>query len=250
MAVISYSSDEQAGEELNGKPVYEKKPIGFENEDGLLRPYSNLFYWTFKRTDQGAEISGNSFRGFEIITFVIRGEIEHLDSRAGVWKRLAAGDFQVIRSGNGYVYDEKLLPGSSLLQIWVDPDLARTLNQSSSYIDYSSDSFPVIIEKGRSTRVFVGAESPVSMQTPGLVIREVSLAEGLHLYQSAGNSFISGFVIEGNALIKKNNLRPNYFFIAKEEEDFRIQALTDCRLFIVESPLEPGYSTYAGNYRL
>ena len=250
MAIISYSIDEQAGEQLSKSLVYERKPIGFENEDGLLRPYSNLFYWTYKRSDQGDEISGCSFRGFEILTFVLKGGVEHFDGRSGIWKKLVAGDFQVIKSGNGYITSEKILPGSSLLQLWVDPDLTKTTNQPSSYTDYTSDSFPVIIEKDRSTKVIVGNESPVNIQTPGLEIREVSLARGFHLYESAGDSFISGFVVDGNALIKKNNLRPGFFFIAKEEETFRIEALTDCRLFIVNSPLEPGYSTYAGDFRI
>ena len=250
MALMSYTSAEQAGGKFTGTGLFERKPIGFREDDGLLSPYSNIFYWSYKWTEKGTGTEGYSYNGFEILTFVLTGEIEHYDNKYRGWKKLTAGDVQVIRSGNGFIHSERLLPGSSLLQIWTDPDLEKSRQQPASYDNYSSDQFPIIIEKGRSTKIYSGPDSPVRLQTEGLVIKEVSLAEGFHLYHCSREVFVSGFVLEGDLVIRRNPLASRDFFVAKEEKDFEIKARTDCRLFMTESPLEPAYPTYAEKYSI
>ena len=45
MAVKAYTKENQANGNFNGGEILEKKPIGFPQDGGMLRPYSNLFYW-------------------------------------------------------------------------------------------------------------------------------------------------------------------------------------------------------------
>ncbi len=250
MAVISYTSAEQAGGRIGETGLFEKKPLGFREDDGLLSPYSVICYWSHIYSLKGGETGELSHKGFEILTFVLDGVIEHYDYKLKRWKSLVAGDAQVIRSGNGVIRSLRLEPGTSALQIWTDPNLEKSLNSPSSYDNYSSDRFQTIIGKGISTKVYCGPGSPVKMETEGVVIKEVSLAEGQHKYNDIGSSFVSGFVIEGSLTIKNNSLEVNDFFIAKGEAGLNITALSDSRLFIVESPLEPGYPTYAGKFVL
>lgn len=250
MALISYTSEEQSDNQLNNGTIFEKKPVGFPEDEGLLKAYSNIFYWTHMWTEKGGEIAEHSHKGFDIITFVLKGEVEHYDSKYKGWRKLTAGDVQVVRAGNGFVHSEKLLPGSSILQIWTDPNLEKSLNQPASCHDYASDRFPIIIEEGKSTKVYTGADSPLVMQATDILIKELSLAEGSHFYECSREVFVSGFILEGEVMIRKHRLNLFDFFIAKEEEGLHIRADTDCRLFIVESPLEPGYATYAENYSL
>ncbi len=250
MALMSYTSAEQAGGKFTGTGLFERKPIGFREDDGLLSPYSNIFYWTYKWTEKGTRAEEHSYRGFEIITFILTGEIEYYDNKYRVWKKLAAGDVQVLRSGNGLIHSERLLPGSSLIQIWTDPDLEKSLNQLASYDNYPSDQFHIIIEKGRSTKIYSGPDSPLRLQTEPVVIKEVSFAEGHHFYNCSKKVFVSGFVLEGDPEIRRNNLTSKDFFVAKEEEGIEIKAKTDCRLFITESPVELSYPTYAEKYRI
>lgn len=250
MAVISYTSAEQAGGRIGETELFEKKPLGFREDDGLLSPYSVICYWSHMYSLKGGETGELSYKGFEILTFVLDGVIEHYDHKLKRWKSLSAGDAQVVRSGNGVIRSVRLEPGTSVLQIWTDPDLEKSLNKPSSYENYSSDRFQTIIGKGVSTKVYCGPGSPVKMETEGVIIKEVSLAEGSHIYKDSGSSFVSGFVLEGNLTIKKNSLEANDFFIAKEEAELNITAFADTRLFIVESPLEPAYPTYAGNFVL
>ncbi len=250
MAFITYTSDEQAEVKHTDKGIFEKKPIGFREDDGLLSPYSNIFYWTYKWTGKDARSEDHSYKGFEIYTFMLTGEIEYYDNHQRLLNKLTAGDLLVLRSGKGVIHTERLLPGSSLIQIWADPDLEKLVPEPALYHDYASDQFPVLTEKGESTKIYCGPGSPVRQQTEHLVIKEVSLSEGNHFYKCSKKLFVSGFVLEGNLVIRRNTLASGDFFIAKEEESLEITAITGCRLFITESALEPSYPTHAEKYRI
>ena len=45
MSIKIYSSKEQANGNFNNGEILEKKPIGFTQDGGELKPYSNIFYW-------------------------------------------------------------------------------------------------------------------------------------------------------------------------------------------------------------
>ncbi|TVR74570.1 MAG: hypothetical protein EA408_02350 [Marinilabiliales bacterium] len=250
MAIMTYRREEQSAGMHGNLDLHERKPVGFYKDAGLLSPYSNIFYWSHMSSGSGADTGEHSHKGFEILSFVLNGEIEHYDNRYRGWKRLSAGDMQVIMAGNGYVHSERFLPASSVLQIWFDPDLEKTLNRPSSYSDFPSDRFPIRIEEGRSTKVYVGEGSGAVIHTPGVTISEISLAEGKHACNFPGNVFISGFILEGHLNLRGSDLGQYDFFIAKEEEKLEMNAKSDCRLFVVESPVDSGYPTYAGDYRM
>ena len=40
-----YNINNQAYGEFNGGDIIENKPLGFPQDRGKLKPYSNLFYW-------------------------------------------------------------------------------------------------------------------------------------------------------------------------------------------------------------
>lgn len=250
MSLIYVPRIHQANGQFNGGEILEKKPIGFPQDDGLLRPYSNLFYWAHAWTDNGSTIGEHPHKGFEIMTFILKGEIEHYDNKYKSWKRLTAGDTQIIRAGNGIIHSEKMLPGSSMFQIWVDPNLQKTMNQPASYDDYSSEKFPIIIEKGRSVKIFRGENSPLEMFAEGISIKEISLSEDVHKIDINEKTVFSAFIMEGRIVIEDREMKQDDFFIIKEQKDAEIKVLTDCRLFVIESPLKPGYKTYAELHNL
>ena len=45
MAIKIYSKEDQASGAFNGGEIVENKPLGFPQDGGELRPYSNIFYW-------------------------------------------------------------------------------------------------------------------------------------------------------------------------------------------------------------
>jgi quercetin 2,3-dioxygenase len=250
MSLIFVPRIHQANGQFNGGEILEKKPVGFPQDDGLLRPYSNLFYWAHAWTDSGSTIGEHPHKGFEIMTFVLKGEIEHYDNKYKSWKRLTAGDVQIIRAGNGIIHSEKMLPGSAMFQIWIDPNLQKTMNLPASYDDYSSERFPTIIETGRSTKIYRGENAPLEMAAEDVFIREVSLAEGSHKLDLNDKSVLSAYLMEGRIVIEEQEMKQDDFFIVKNQKDLELNVLTDCRIFILETPLDPGYKTYAELHNL
>src|SRR3972149_10894032 len=96
-----YPKDRQAKGSFNFGKILEHKPIGFPQDGGELKPYSSLFYWAHAWSEGGGLIDQHPHKGFEIMSYVLKGEIQHYDNKLNGWKRLKAGDVQVIRAGSG-----------------------------------------------------------------------------------------------------------------------------------------------------
>ncbi len=45
MEIKFYPKETQVNGNFNNGFILEKKPIGFPNENGKLKPFSNIFYW-------------------------------------------------------------------------------------------------------------------------------------------------------------------------------------------------------------
>ena len=45
MGISVYEKSDQASGSFNQGEILEKKPIGFPQDGGKLKPYSNIFYW-------------------------------------------------------------------------------------------------------------------------------------------------------------------------------------------------------------
>ena len=163
MSLIIYPQKEQATGQFAAGAIKENKPIGFPHEGGQLRPFSSLFYWAHAWSDHGGLIGEHPHQGFEIMSFVLKGEIEHYDSQIQGWKRLATGDVQIIRSGKGISHAEKFLLGAHIFQIWVDPNLKKTLTNPASYSDYKANTFPESKAKGYVIKTFMGVGGALKM---------------------------------------------------------------------------------------
>ena len=138
---------DQANGAFDGGKIMENKPIGFPQEGGLLRPYSNLFYWAHAWTPGEQSLIGeHPHQGFEIMSFVLKGSLKHYDSKLKDWKTLEEGDAQIIRAGNGITHAELVNDHSEFFQIWMDPNLEYTLSKEASYDDYKSSEFPRVKE--------------------------------------------------------------------------------------------------------
>ncbi len=45
MAINIFKKEDQVDGNFNSGEILEKKPIGFPQDNGILKPYSNIFYW-------------------------------------------------------------------------------------------------------------------------------------------------------------------------------------------------------------
>ena len=72
MALNLYPKEIQVNGNFNDGSILEKKPIGFPNENGKLKPYSNIFYWAHAWTSgKRSTIGLHPHHGFEICTFIL-----------------------------------------------------------------------------------------------------------------------------------------------------------------------------------
>ena len=123
---------EQAKGSFNGGEIRENKPLGFPQDGGDLKPYSNIFYWANAVASVESEIGLHPHRGFEIMSIILEGEIAHYDTSADKWISLKAGDVQLIRAGRGISHAELMKKNSRMFQIWFDPGLQNTLSKDNT----------------------------------------------------------------------------------------------------------------------
>ncbi len=249
MAIAIYTREEQAEGQFNGGAILEKKPIGFPQDGGTLRPYSNLFYWAHAWSDEGSTIGEHPHQGFEIMSFVLTGKIEHYDSKLNGWKTLHAGDAQIIRSGNGITHAERLHAGSSIFQIWVDPDLSQTLSVPASYDDYPAHGFPVLDEGEYDLTVFTENRIPMDMVTEDLAIFKLTGKTGEFTLLLELDMIYSVFVLKGSPGVGGQSVTEGDFFIVSGEEKLDLASALGAELFMIKSPASIPYKTYGERYR-
>ena len=249
MAITIVPKEKQANGQFNGGAIMEKKPIGFPQDGGGgVKPYSNLFYWAHAWSENGSVIGEHPHKAFEILSFVLEGDIEHYDSKLRGWKPLKKGDVQIIRAGSGISHAEKVNAKSEIFQIWFDPNLEKTILEPATYNDYSADKFPVEQQNGITVRTLKGENSPLEMDTEGVTIKEFTLTEGHHKLPLSKDSIYSVFVLNGTVLAENNLMNKGDYAIIKELESVDFSASVESKLFVIETPLSPSYRTYAEMY--
>lgn len=245
MSLLVFPKLKQVDGDYNLGDIKEKRPIGFPLDEGELKPYSTLFHWAYLRAEKDGQISEHHHKGFEICTFVLNGEIEHYDNQFKGWKKLVAGDVQIIRLGSGISHAEKLYKGTEIIQIWFDPDLSKSINREPICNNYSSVKFPIIIEKERTVIIYKGEGSPVNLTTPDIEIMEYSFSTKEHEIKIGKKRIMSAFVIEGLIYLDEKKINKSDFFIIRNQDSAILKCTSDVRLFVVFSPQKPEYKTYA-----
>lgn len=235
---------------FDGGRIQEHKPIGFPQDGGAGKQISSLFYWAHAWSDEGGLIDQHPHEGFEIMSYVLKGDIEHYDSRLQGWKPLTAGDVQVIRAGDGIVHAEKLLPASGIFQIWFDPNLAVSLGHPASYDDYPASACPVHRDGGVTRKVIMGEDGPVRMETPGITIEDQSFAAGAHTLPCDPNRVYVTCGIEGSMELNGQPVPPGASARIRGEGPVSIKAVAVARWFVIGAPAIPPYRTYAQMHRL
>ncbi|MGV3620867.1 MAG: pirin family protein [Archangium sp.] len=142
-------------------------------------------------------------RGFETVTYVLEGEVEHEDS-AGNRGYIGAGDVQWMTAGAGVVHSE--MPSSRLqqkggrmhgFQVWVNLPKKNKL-MAPRYQELKSASLPVAVSDDGLAKVKViagealGAKAVIETVTP-IVYQHWSLQPGAKVEQLLQRAF-KGFV--------------------------------------------------------
>lgn len=238
MRIISKANQGQGA--FNGGEIIENKPIGFPQDGGEVKPYSNLFYWANAIALKESTIGLHPHQGFEIMSVVLEGTIKHYDSQMDDWVELKKGDIQIIRAGKGISHAEHMTEGSRMFQIWVDPDLNKTMQQPASYSDYRSSEFKPIVNEGHTVTRIIGEGSHFALDASGLQMQqiEVQVAYSLHIPDGKQGSI---YMLDGNLAIDGTELAIDDFIIL-DPGNYHINGIG--LLFEMLCDQRPDYETY------
>ncbi len=245
MSITILPLEIQSTGQFNGGAIMENKPVVPGGNGKSFYPFSNLFYWAHAWSDNGSTIGEHPHQGFEILSFVLKGNIDHYDNMNRQWIPLKEGDVQIIRAGKGISHAERLNEGSRIFQIWFDPNLEKSMSQAASYDDYPSDSFPIKNENGITIKTFKGDNSPLKMETEGVVISELIFEAGEHKITANNKNFYLGYLLEGSIETEGKPLKEGDCYLIKDESSFALKTDKTSKVFMIELLSRPAYTTYA-----
>lgn len=155
-------------------------------------------------------------RGFETVTYIIDGEMEHEDSH-GHRGAIRSGDVQWMTAGAGVIHSE--MPSQRMLrqggrmhgfQIWVNLPRALKMTQP-RYQEYNASQLPVVEDPHRWVRIIAGEaagmRSPIETTVPATLLH-VKLANGAQTsFDIAPGSNAVVHAIGGDATVEGKTVR-------------------------------------------
>jgi redox-sensitive bicupin YhaK (pirin superfamily) len=235
-----YPFSNQAYGEFNGGDIIENKPIGFPQDGGELKPYSNIFYWAHASAKKDSVIGLHPHRGFEIMSIVIEGSIQHYDTLLKRWIPLEKGDVQLIQSGSGISHAEAMKSESKIFQIWFNPDLRKTLGEAAKYIDVKSNDLP----KNDNFTTIVGENSPIHLDSEKIQIHHIELQKGCFDMKIDKEYYYSFYLIEGELKIQQVHVQKDDFFLVEDIKSLNYEVLVNGRMLCIKSPITVSYPVY------
>ncbi len=248
MRIIPIS--QQASGNFNNGQIIENKPIGFPQEGGFVRPYGSLFYWARAEGLIDSTIGLHPHQGFEIMSFVLEGNIRHFDTKMNGWKPLKAGDVQIIRAGKGISHAEHIEKDGVIFQIWLDPNLSLTLPKEASYDDYEGKAFKQTKSGSSVITHYAGENGLMELDTPGVDIRRIKISTEPYAIDGDKKLIRSLYIIGGSGVINEKTVDQDDFIIVDNGEDILMTAHPDgMDVFAFTVLADAGYPTYAQRMR-
>jgi quercetin 2,3-dioxygenase len=203
-----------AREVREGAGVLVRRSIGGRELDHL-DPF--LLLDEFRSDDAADYIAGfpdHPHRGFETVTYMLAGSMEHRD-HAGNVGHLAPGSVQWMTAGRGIVHSEMPRQEQGLMwgfQLWVNLPAAQKMT-APRYQDIPPERIPEVTLPGASLRVIAGEAAGVRGAVGGIatdpVYLDVRLAAGgelRHPVPPGHNAFV--YVYEGAVETGEAGARP------------------------------------------
>lgn len=171
-------------------------------------------------------------RGFEAITYMFSGSIEHKDN-LGNQSTVTSGGAQRFTAGRGIEHSE--MPDSQVnshgIQLWIN--LAKDLKSiQPGYQQVDKENIPLKEIEGGRISIIVGDESPVKLQTPVRYLN-VNLSKNAVLTEAVPDDF-RGFVylLNGDLKINNENVKQREAFFFEGIEELNIEALSESQFML------------------
>ena len=251
MSIRIYPIDQQVSGQFDDGRLVEQKPIGFPGEGSAVERVGTLFYWAWFQAKEDAYLPPHPHRGFEIISYLLEGHIQHQDT-LGTKRSLKAGSLQVMQTGSGVQHSEKYEKGTSGFQIWFEPFLGEANCATPTYADYLEQDFPVVQKDGCTIKSIVGGSSPVQLVADAKMW-DVTISAGQAFEMMVPDGYsIAGLVIEGSSSWCSFNetrlVEPREFVVCEGDASGLLRvgadAGGDTRLILIQIPSVLLYPSY------
>ncbi len=198
----------------------------------------------FRSDDPDDYIGGfppHPHRGFETVTYLLAGRLEHRDN-AGHTGVLQAGGVQWMTAGRGVVHSEMPMQEDGLLagfQLWVNLPAAQKMTPP-RYQEFDAESIPrEQREEGVEVRVIAGetvygTRGPVSDLATPVSYFDISLPAGGRFTEplpAAYNAFV--YLVQGEIRLGGETIPPFTLAQLDRGEGVAIEALVASRLLLV-----------------
>ncbi|MFC4779622.1 pirin family protein [Paenibacillus sp. GCM10023252] len=164
-----YHPELQAKGSFDDGKITEQKPIGFSGEGSVVKRVGPLFYWAWAFCADEGYIPEHPHFGFEIITYVVQGQVQHGDS-LGTRSAIGAGGIQVMQTGSGVSHEERFLgPDMEAFQIWFEPNMEQSVKSAPTYYQYEHEQLSLAVESYGTMKTVIGEGSPVRLEADVLM---------------------------------------------------------------------------------
>lgn len=246
----------------NGFPV---RSIFSYNDLGLeLSPFLLLDYappYSFSPGNERRGVEAHPHRGFETVTIVYQGELEHRDSNGG-GGTIGPGDVQWMTAGSGLLHEEFhsehfVSSGGvfEVAQLWVNLP-AKDKGAKPNYQTLLNAQIPKVEVEGGKVRVisgeFDGMKGPAkTFTTVNLWDVSVASAKDLSLPLQIGDTKAI-LVLRGEISVEGNSAKEgDLIIIGRESGAVKIRSLLESKLLVMsgEPIAEPivGYGPFVMN---
>lgn len=226
----------------------ENKPIPFP-ENGITTAYSNIFYWAHLLAFETSEFPLHPHEGFEIMTFVFKGSLEHYDTATKTWSAMDAGGVQVIEAASGIEHSERITKGTQLFQIWFDPDFSKTLKNNPTYKGYQANEFEKRQNNGITSLSYVKPDGPIASKTNGLEIEKLSFSSGEYPTMLDKDYTYSYYLLDGDMKINNEIVVKDDFLVFKDIDHINFIVNEKAELFVIKTPSKVDYKRFLNRYR-
>ncbi len=206
----------------------------------------------FEPVDKPLGVGWHPHRGFETVTVVFDGEVDHQDT-AGNGGRISSGEVQWMTAGSGLLHKEMHSPEFcrtggrfELLQLWVNLP-AKSKMTAPRYQTLRDKDIPVVplADGAGSVRViageFLGTEGAAKTFTPVTVL-DVRLRAGAKAKLNLQDGYTAAvYVVKGKVLLNGNENagETELVIFDRKGDEVEMEAATDAALFVMSGqPLE------------
>ena len=198
---------------------------GFMNFDPFV-------LWDHFELASGRGFPDHPHRGFEAITYILEGGMNHKDN-LGNASFVTAGGAQRFTAGQGLVHSE--IPADSVvskgIQLWIN--LPKRLKQvNPEYQQVNSNEFPIKNIDGGSVKIIVGEASPLKLRTH-VSYQHITLnKEAMFKFnlQSGMRGFI--YIIQGSGRLNSVNMNSGQAAFIEDECLLEFKAIQNCEFML------------------